>query len=60
MEFLYPPLKLTPIAGAFLRGLLLQRLLDPKRMPTEVIEEAFAAFIRGMVRPVGPVRRRDQ
>lgn len=51
VEFTYPPTKVASISSALLRGLLVQRLLDPDQMTTEMIEEAFAAFVRGITRP---------
>jgi AcrR family transcriptional regulator len=52
--FPYPAAEMAPIGGAVLRGLLLQRLLDPQRMPADVVEAAFAGFIRGMACPRPP------
>ncbi len=51
MEFPYPADTLAQSCGGMLRGMLLQRLLDRARVPGEVIEDAFAAFVRGMARP---------
>jgi AcrR family transcriptional regulator len=51
MEFPYPVETLAQSCGGMLRGLLLQRLLDQARVPSEVIEDAFVAFVRGMARP---------
>jgi hypothetical protein len=39
------------MGGALMRGLLLQRLLDPKHLTDQEIEDAFVAFVRGMGRP---------
>jgi hypothetical protein len=51
VEFPLPMAKMHKIGGALMRGLLLQRLLDPKGMPKEFIEDAFVMFVRGMARP---------
>ena len=51
MEFPYPADTLAQSCGGMLRGLLLQRLLDRARVPNQIIEDAFAAFVRGMARP---------
>jgi AcrR family transcriptional regulator len=50
MEFPYPVETLAQSCGGMLRGLLLQRLLDRARVPSEVIEDAFVAFVHGMAR----------
>jgi AcrR family transcriptional regulator len=52
VEFPHPMESVSQASGAMLRGLLLQRLIDPDRVSAELVEEAFAAFVRGMVRPV--------
>jgi AcrR family transcriptional regulator len=51
VEFAYSLVTIASISSAILRGLLVQRLLDPAQMPTEMIEEAFIAFVHGMTRP---------
>jgi len=60
VEFPYPPMQVAQIGGAILRGLLLQRLLDPDRMPTELLQEAFAAFVRGLARPIDAAAARER
>jgi AcrR family transcriptional regulator len=49
--FPYPIESVAQATGAMLRGLLLQRLVDPDRVDAEFVEEAFAALVRGMTRP---------
>jgi AcrR family transcriptional regulator len=51
VEFPYPIERLNRMGGALMRGLLLQRLLDPKHLTDQEIEDAFVAFVRGMGRP---------
>ena len=47
----YPAVRLAQIGGAVARGLLLQRLHNPRPLSNGEIEEAFVAFARGMARP---------
>jgi AcrR family transcriptional regulator len=51
IDFPYPIERLNRMGGALMRGLLLGRLLDPKHLTDQEIEDAFAAFVRGMGRP---------
>jgi BetI-type transcriptional repressor, C-terminal len=51
LQFPYSADTLAQSCGGMLRGLLLQRLLDTARVPSQVIEDAFAAFVRGMASP---------
>jgi hypothetical protein len=39
------------VGGALMRGLLLQRLLDPDNLSQAVIEDVYVAFMQAMVRP---------
>ena len=52
LEFRLPRAEMIKIGGALMRGLLLQRLLDPKGMPKDFIEDVYVAFIQAMVRPL--------
>ena len=51
VEFPYPPERIAQIGAAVARGLLLQRLHDPRPLSNAEIEEAVVAFARGMSRP---------
>ena len=51
VDFPYPIERLNRMGGALMRGLLLGRLLDPKHLTDQEIEDAFVAFVRGMGRP---------
>ena len=51
MAFPHPVETIAQSSGGMLRGLLLQRLLDPARVPDQIIEDAFAAFVVGLARP---------
>jgi AcrR family transcriptional regulator len=57
VEFLMPIAKMSKVGGALMRGLLLQRLLDPKGVPMELIEEAFVTCIRAMAQRQSTPRR---
>jgi AcrR family transcriptional regulator len=47
---------LARFGGAFIRGLLLERLLDPKCMSDQSLEAAFAALFRGLTRNSSPAK----
>jgi AcrR family transcriptional regulator len=50
----YPTERLAQIGAAVVRGLLLQRLHDPRPLSDREIEDAFVAFARGIARrPAG-------
>jgi AcrR family transcriptional regulator len=60
VEFRVPRDKMGRFCAALVRGLLLQRLLDPKGVPREFIEEALVTFIHAMAvqsSPSGRARR---
>ena len=60
VEFRLPREKMSRSSAALVRGLLLQRLLDPKGVPREFIEEALVTFIHAMAvqpSPSGRARR---
>lgn len=57
VEFLMPIAVMSTVGGALMRGLLLQRLLDPKGVPMELIEEAFVTCIHAMAKPQSALRR---
>ena len=60
VEFPYPPERIARIGAAVARGLLLQRLHDPRPLSNAEIEETFVAFARGMSRPrAGPPRKAE-
>jgi AcrR family transcriptional regulator len=60
VEFQLPRQQMSRICAALVRGLLLQRLLDPKGVSREFIEEALVTFIQAMAEPQSPTgRRRD-
>jgi AcrR family transcriptional regulator len=61
VEFRVPRSKMSRFSSALVRGLLLQRLLDPKGVPRELIEEALVTFIEAMAQPASssPQRGRD-
>lgn len=51
VELPFPAQRVARIGAAVARGLLLQRLHDPRPLSNPEIEEAFVAFARGMGRP---------
>ena len=60
VAFRLPGEKMIRICAALVRGLLLQRLLDPRGVPREFIEEALVTFIHAMAvqpSPSGRARR---
>jgi AcrR family transcriptional regulator len=58
VRFRLPSAKMSRIGSALMRGLLLQRLLDPRAVPREFMEEAFVTFIQSMALPQSPRRQR--
>lgn len=60
IEFPYPPERIAQIGAAVARGLLLQRLHDPRPLSNAEIEEAFVAFARGMSRPRDGSPRKEE
>jgi AcrR family transcriptional regulator len=56
VEFRLPRAQMIKVGSALMRGLLLQRLLDPKGVSREFIEDVYVAFIEAMVmqRPRAP------
>jgi AcrR family transcriptional regulator len=56
----YPAVRLAQIGGAVARGLLLQRLHNPRPLSHGEIEEAFVAFARGMARPRAVSRQKEE
>lgn len=61
LEFTLPRTTMKVIGSAIMRGLLLQRLLDPHSVPKEIVEEAFVRVMLGMTkrRARSPRPRRD-
>ncbi|HEY7187724.1 MAG TPA: helix-turn-helix domain-containing protein [Vicinamibacterales bacterium] len=57
VEFRLPTAHVLKVGAALMRGLLLQRLLDPKDMPKDFIEDVYVAFVQAMVRPRSAVTR---
>ncbi len=55
LELPHPAERLARIGAAVARGLLLQRLHDPRPLSNAEIEEAFVAFARGIARPRGRI-----
>jgi AcrR family transcriptional regulator len=60
LELPYPAERAAQIGAAVTRGLLLQRLHDPRPLSDEEIEEAFVAFARGMARPRAGSPRKEE
>jgi len=60
VEFPNPAERLAQIGAAVARGLLLQRLHDPRPLSNAEIEEAFVAFARGMARPRAGSPRKEE
>lgn len=58
VEFQLPRQKMSRVCAALVRGLLLQRLLDPKGVSREFIEEALVAVIQAMAEPQSSTGRR--
>ena len=60
VEFRLPMEKMDTLCVSLVRGMLLQRLLDPGTMTTERIEGILIAVMHAMVRPrAGSTQRRD-
>ncbi len=60
LELPFPAERVAQIGAAVARGLLLQRLHDPRPLSNAEIEEAFVAFARGTARPrAGSPRKED-
>jgi AcrR family transcriptional regulator len=51
VEFRLPRAQMVKVGSALMRGLLLQRLLDPQGVSRAFIEDVYVAFIEAMVRP---------
>jgi hypothetical protein len=51
VELLLPAKEAARASGALLRGISVERLLDPERTPIELVEEMHVALIRGLTRP---------
>lgn len=60
VEFQLPRQKMSRISAALVRGLLLQRLLDPKGVSREFIEDALVSFIQGMAEPQASTGRKRE
>jgi len=60
LELPYPAERIAQIGAAVARGLLLQRLHDPRPLSNAEIEEAFVAFARGTARPRAGSPRREE
>jgi AcrR family transcriptional regulator len=60
LELPYPAVRIAQIGAAVARGLLLQRLHDPRPLSNAEIEEAFVAFARGTARPRAGSPRREE
>jgi AcrR family transcriptional regulator len=59
VEFLLPMEKMDMLCVALVRGMFLQRLLDPARVTKERIEDTLIAVIHGLARPrAGSTQRR--
>jgi len=50
IEFRLPRAQMMKVGGALMRGLLLQRLLDPRDMSKAFIEDVYVAFMKAMAR----------
>jgi hypothetical protein len=60
IEFFVPMERMDRLCTAMVRGLLLQRLLDPATVTKELIEETLIAVIHGMARRrAGSTLRRE-
>jgi AcrR family transcriptional regulator len=57
VEFRLPRAQMIKVGGALMRGLLLQRLLDPQNMSKAFIEDVYVAFMQAMVRPTSGAAR---
>jgi AcrR family transcriptional regulator len=57
VEFELPKAQMVKIGGALMRGLLLQRLLDPRDVSKASIEDVYIAFMQAMIRPQPRVAR---
>jgi AcrR family transcriptional regulator len=60
LELPYPAERIAQIGAAVARGLLLQRLHDPRPLSNAEIEEAFVAFARGTARPRAGSPQREE
>ena len=60
LDLPYPAERLAQIGAAVARGLLLQRLHDPRPLSNAEIEETFVAFARGMTRPRAGSPRKEE
>jgi AcrR family transcriptional regulator len=60
LELPYPPERLARIGAAVDRGLILQRLHDPRPLSNAEIEEASVAMARGMTRPRARSPRKEE
>jgi AcrR family transcriptional regulator len=60
LELPYPAERIAQIGAAVARGLLLQRLHDPRPLSNAEIEEAFVAFARGITRPRAGSPRKEE
>jgi AcrR family transcriptional regulator len=61
MEFTIPARDVARGSSALVRGVELERLLDPQADEAELFEEMWMAFVRGIARPArGRRRRREQ
>jgi AcrR family transcriptional regulator len=59
VEFILPIEKMNTLCTALVRGMLLQRLLDPATVTRQRIEESLIAVIHSMARPRATTQRRD-
>ncbi|MBV9804888.1 MAG: TetR/AcrR family transcriptional regulator [Solirubrobacterales bacterium] len=59
VQFTLATRELARGGGALNRGLSIEQLLDPA-LPGEVFEEMHLAYMRGLTKPRGRVRRRDR
>jgi len=57
VQFQLPKAQMIRVGGALMRGLLLQRLLDPRDMSKASIEDVYVAFMQAMIRPRSRVAR---
>ena len=57
VEFQLPKPQMIRVGGALMRGLLLQRLLDPRDMSKASVEDIYVAFMQAMIRPRPGVAR---
>ena len=50
VEFRLPPREVARGSGGVMRGLAVERLVDPEGVPTELVEEIHTAYMRGLIR----------